>query len=463
MDIGFVDNARGATLVVRGSRRRGYRTATAWAIWAVVGANAAAIVLLWLRGGGVSGVHGTGALLTSLGRVTGLLGAYLALLQVLLLARLPPLERLAGFDRLTVWHRLNGKACLYLVLAHVALTTLGYAANDRIPIPREVASLLGDYTGMVAATVGTALMVLVVVTSLVIVRRRLPYEVWYLVHLTVYAGIALAWVHQIPTGNDLTANPTAAAYWTALYLVTLALLVLFRVAQPIAGALRYRMRVAEVTVEGPGVVSLRITGRRLDRLRARAGQFFLWRFLGRGRWWASHPFSLSAAPDGRSLRLTVKDVGGFSGRLGAIAPGTRVVAEGPFGVFTDAARRRDRVALIAGGIGITPIRAMAEEMSGDLDVALIYRVVRADDAVFRAELDALARERGLALHYVVGGHDGPDGARLLSPDHLRALVPDIAGRDVYICGPLAMMRAVEANARRAGVPPAFIHTERFAL
>ena len=176
MDIGFVDNARGATLVVRGSRRRGYRAATAWAIWAVVGANAAAIVLLWLRGGGVSGVHGTGDLLTSLGRVTGLLGAYLALLQVLLLARLPPLERLAGFDRLTVWHRLNGKACLYLVLAHAALITLGYAANDRIPIPREVASLLGDYTGMVAATVGTALMVLVVVTSLVIVRRRLPYE-----------------------------------------------------------------------------------------------------------------------------------------------------------------------------------------------------------------------------------------------------------------------------------------------
>jgi predicted ferric reductase len=467
MDIGLFDDTRGATMTATPDagpwRRHGYRTATAWAIAAVVVANAAAIVLLWIQGGNVSGLRTTGALLTSLGRVTGLLGAYLALLQVLLLARLPPLERLAGFDRLTVWHRLNGKACLYLVLAHVALTTLGYAANDRIPIPREVASLLGDYTGMVAATVGTALMVLVVVTSLVIVRRRLPYEAWYLVHLTAYAGIALAWVHQIPTGNDLTANPTAAAYWTALYLVTLALLVTFRIAWPVVGAFRYRLRVAEVVADGPGVVSLRITGRHLDRLRAHAGQFFLWRFLDRGRWWASHPFSLSAAPDGRSLRITIKDVGDFTGRIGGVAPGTRVVAEGPFGVFTDVVRRRDRVLFIAGGIGITPIRAMVEAAPRAVDVALIYRVVREDDLVFRHELDALARARGVALYYVVGDHRGPEGAYRLSPEHLCELVPDIATREVYICGPPAMMRAAEQNVRRAGAPPAYIHTERFAL
>jgi len=341
--------------------------------------------------------------------------------------------------------------------------TIGYAAMDRIAIPPEVARLLGDYPGMIAATVGTALLIAVVVTSLVIVRRRLRYEAWYLVHLTAYAGIALAWVHQIPTGNELTANPAAATYWTALYVATLVLLVVFRIAGPIAGAFWYGLRVAEVTPEGPGVVSLRITGRCLDRLHARGGQFFLWRFLTRGRWWASHPFSLSAAPDGRSLRLTVKDVGDFTGRIGAITPGTRVVAEGPFGVFTDAARRRDKVALIAGGIGITPIRALVEDMPPGLDIALIYRVVRAEDLVLSHELDALARERGVALAYVVGGHTGAEGAYRLSPEHLRELVPDIADREVYVCGPPAMMRVAEANLRRVGVPRAAIHSERFAL
>jgi ferredoxin-NADP reductase len=285
--------------------------------------------------------------------------------------------------------------------------------------------------------------------------------VWYLVHLTVYAGIALAWVHQIPTGNEFAVHEAAATYWTALYVATAVLLVVFRLGLPLWGLLWYQLRVAAVTAEGPGVVSLHLTGRHLDRLGARAGQFFLWRFLTRGRWWAAHPFSLSALPDGRSLRITVKGVGDFTRRMGEIPAGTRVIAEGPFGVFTAAVRRRERVAFIAGGIGITPIRTLLEEMRGDL--VLLYRVVREEDLVFREELDCLARERGVKLFYLVGDHRDPQAAHLLSPAHLRTLLPDIADREVYLCGPPAMMQIVEDNVLRAGVPRAHVHSERFAL
>jgi ferredoxin-NADP reductase len=235
----------------------------------------------------------------------------------------------------------------------------------------------------------------------------------------------------------------------------------FRIMQPVFYGFRHRLRVAEVTVESPTVVSLNITGRRLDRLDAQAGQFFLWRFLTRGRWWESHPFSLSRPPDGRSLRITVKSSGDFTKRISSIKPGTAVSAEGPFGVFTDAVRRRDRVALIAGGIGITPVRSLLEEMHGDL--AFVYRVISEDDVIFRDELEQLARERGIALSYVVGDHADPAHRELLSPDHLRRLIPDLADREVYLCGPPAMADAIEKNVRRAGVPRRFIHTERFAL
>jgi predicted ferric reductase len=446
------------------TRSRGVRRlATASLLWAFVLGNAAAIVWLWVHGGNVTDVHSSGELLTSLARITGLLAAYAALLQILLLARLPWVERLVGFDRLTVWHRWNGHACLELVLAHVVLSIWGYALMDKISLPAEISTMLGGgiYPGMITATVGTALLIAVVVSSIVVVRRRLRYEAWYAVHLMAYAAVALAWFHQIPTGNELVLDQVAADYWRGLYLATLALLLGYRLVGPIVNALRYRLRVAEVIAEAPGVVSLLVTGNGLDRLDARAGQFFLWRFLSRGRWWASHPFSLSRAPDGSSLRITVKALGDFSSRLAGIAPGTRVVAEGPFGVFTAAARRREKVLLIAGGIGITPIRALMEDMSGD--TVVIYRVVRDEDVIFRGELERLAQDRGIRLELVVGDHATPEGARLLSPDHLHELVPDIAERQVYVCGPPAMTESLERNVRRANVPARFIHTEKFAL
>ena len=429
--------------------------------WLLFLGNVTVIVGLWLHNGGVSGIHSVSDLVTSLGRITGLLGAYLLLLQILFFARLPWFVRHVGVDRLIVWHRVNGKACLGLILTHVGLITIGYALSDRKGVLNEAAAFLTSYPGMVQATIGTALLILVLVSSLVIVRRRLRYEAWYFVHLTAYLAVLLGWYHQIPTGNEFILSSTAAAYWTALYLGTLALLVVFRVARPLLRAFRYRLRVAEVIMESPTIVSLRLTGRDLDRLHARAGQFFLFRFLTRGRWWASHPFSLSEAPDGQSMRITIKVAGDFTQQIGKIAPGARVIAEGPLGLFTDVVRQRAHVALIAGGIGITPIRALLEEMPGDL--VLIYRVAREDDVLFRGELERLARSRAITLHFVIGDHREVGNEHFMSAEHLRTLVPDLAARDVYICGPTAMMDVVERNVQSLGVPPKHIHTERFAV
>jgi predicted ferric reductase/uncharacterized protein with FMN-binding domain len=430
-------------------------------VGALLAANIVVIVWLWLYDGGATGVHNTAGLLTSIGRITGLLGAYFLLIQVLLLARIRPIERLIGFDRLTVWHRLNGILCFYLIVAHVVFIVLGYGLTDGLSVVDELSTMLGSYPYMHVALIGFALIVAVVVTSLVVVRRRLRYETWYLVHLMAYVGVLLAWFHQLPTGNEFVLNAAAATYWTLIYLVTLALLILFRLILPIIDGFRHQMRVAEVTVEGPNVVSLRITGRHLERMGARAGQFFLWRFMTPKLVWQSHPFSLSAAPDGQSLRITIKNLGDFTSRIGAIPRGTRVVGVGPFGLFTDAVRQRDRVALIAGGVGITPIRALIEEMPGDL--VLLYRVLDLGDVVFRDELDELARDRGIVVHYILGSHRDPGNAHLLSPAHLRELIPDITERDVYVCGPPALSSLVESNVRAAGVPSKYIHSESFAF
>jgi predicted ferric reductase len=313
---------------------------------------------------------------------------------------------------------------------------------------------------MITATIGTAMLLAVVATSYVIVRRRLRYEWWYAVHLLAYAGIALAWFHEIPTGNELVLDQTAADYWRALYVAALALIVGFRVLVPLVQLVRYRLRVEAVVHEGPGVVSVRIAGRRLERLGAQSGQFFLWRFLDRKRIWSAHPFSLSAAPDGTSLRITVKALGDHSANLAVLKPGTRVLAEGPLGTFTAAARRSEKALLVAGGIGITPVRALLETMDGDLVV--VYRALAESDFVLRGELDELAAERGATVLYVAGDHRA-EGTGLLSPSHLAELVPDVRERDVYLCGPTGMTAALEPVIRAAGVPRKHLHIERFAL
>jgi ferredoxin-NADP reductase len=224
---------------------------------------------------------------------------------------------------------------------------------------------------------------------------------------------------------------------------------------------RFDMKVTEVVHEGPGVVSMRISGRNLDKLGTKAGQFYFWRFFTKGFWYTQHPYSLSEAPKGDSFRITVKNLGDHSAKFGEIPIGTRVFAEGPFGVFTDESRTEPKALLIAGGIGITPVRALLEQMDGDL-VAL-YRVMSKDDLIFADELDALAASRGVKVNYVVGDHASEEGRRLLTPAHLKELVPDIAERDVYICGPVAMIDSVIPNLRDANVSRRHLHVERFAL
>jgi len=452
----------GAPVLALRSTARLRRAAPALAIWLVVGLNALAIVWLWIHGGNLH-IRNAGDLLTSIARISGLLSAYLALIQVLLLARVPWLERATGFDRLSVWHRWNGHATLWLLLVHVFTSVWGYAMLDKLSVPGEISTMLtkGVYPGMITATIGTVFLIGVVVTSVVIVRRKLSYEAWYAVHFLAYAGIALGWFHQIPTGNELVLDTVAADYWRALYVATIAVIVIWRVLLPAVKALRHRLHVVGVVEEAPGVVSVHIAGRGLDRLSARPGQFFLWRFVTRGSWWTSHPFSLSAAPTNDALRITVKALGDHTSRMARISPGTRVVAEGPFGVFTAAARRREKVLLIAGGIGITPVRALLEELSGD--VVVVYRVFSEPEIVFAEELGLLTAERGAALHYVVGDHATEEGARLLSSEHLHELVPDIAERDVFLCGPPAMIEHTETSIRRAGVARRHLHVERFAL
>ena len=430
-----------------------------------------ATLALWLAGAGlglVVGIQlvtrtdasGPGALLTELGRWTGLLGTYAALLILLLVARVPFVERSVGLDRLMSWHRKLGPLSLLLIAAHVVLITAGYAAGEAVSYLAETWSLVSAYPWVLPALVAFALMMMGGITSWRVARRRMKYETWWVTHLYFYLAIALAYAHQVGLGQPFVAHPWARWIWIGFYLVTLGALLVFRVGAPVARSLRHNLRVHSVVRESDDTVSVWVSGRNLDRLQVRGGQFFGWRFLTRGDWWQSHPYSLSAGPDPRFLRITVKDLGDQSRSLARLRPGTRIVAEGPYGVFTADARQTDRVVLVAGGVGITPIRSLLDDLPRDARVDLLYRAPKREALVLRKELEAIAARRpGLRVRYLVGNrHDYPVHAKAMV-----WLVPDIAASDVYVCGPSALVDAVVESAHVLGMPSDRVHHEAFSF
>jgi predicted ferric reductase len=425
--------------------------------------NAAVVVVMWVRHGALDNLAGPGDLLTATGQITALLGTDAALAQILLMSRSPWLESAFGMRALAHWHRWLGFTTVTLICAHVVFTTIGYALGDHTSVPHEAWTIVTTYPWMLMATAGTALLVAIALTSLRAARARLRHETWHFVHLYAYLAIALSFGHQLAVGSDLANDPVAQGYWVALYLAVIASVVCFRVLGPLRRSLRHDLRVERVVAEAPGVVSVYVGGRDLHELPVRAGQYFVWRFLTGDGWWHAHPFSLSSPPNGDHLRITVRAVGEHTHSLARLTPGTRVIVEGPYGVFTSLRRTRPRVLLVAGGIGITPLRALLDEMPrGKGAVVLLYRARSWDAVIFRDELDALVRERGGTVHYIVGRRGVDIHADPLAPRFIRQAVPDVQQRDAFVCGPPAMEEAVQRSLEKLGVPERQIHREHFA-
>jgi predicted ferric reductase len=424
--------------------------------------NGLLIVAMWVRHGGLDQLSSFGGILVASGQLTALLGTYVALIGLVLMSRNPWLDRSFGLPRLAQWHRWIGFSCVWLLVAHTVLTTLGFALTTHNDAVAETWALLTTYPYVLMATVGLAMLIVVAVLSVRAARARLSYETWYYIHLYAYLGMALGFAHQLVLGTDFLADQVADAYWIALYALTIAAIVIFRIGRPVQLFFRHQLRVADVVPEGPGVVSVYVTGRHLDDLGAQAGQFFLWRFLAGSGWWRAHPFSLSAAPNERFLRITVKGSGDGTDTVRRLVRGTRVFAEGPYGAFTGDDPTGRSILLIAGGMGVAPLRALLEEMPASRGtITLIYRASRGDDVVFADELETLSKSRGARLHYLIGRRSAlrrdPLDAR-----NLRAIVPDIAMREIYICGPDGMIRTVRENLRRLRIPGSQIHEEQFA-
>lgn len=429
-------------------------------------ASGAAAAALFLASGGVGQFGSTAEIITSLGILAGLVGTDFILVMLVLAARVPFVDRTIGHDRAIAVHRSLGKPALYLLLAHGALLLVGYGMSEGLNPIAEIGSMLA-LPDMPLAFIALGLMVAVVVTSLVAVRRRFSYEGWHLVHLLSYVSVAFALPHQLSVGGVLAEGTLQRVYWIALYIAAFGSIITFRFIEPVVSSLRHRITVAGTTSIAPGVTSIHLSGRNLRSLGASGGQFFIWRFWTGRTWWHSHPISLSAMPTNSTARITVRDLGAGSARISAVPPGTRVSLEGPYGLFSDAARTSPKLAIVAAGIGVTPIRALLEHARfAPGEATILLRASDESETYLWDEVRAIAAAKGAQL-YVMLGHRAhgsrswmsrADAARGVT---LQGAFPELTESDLYLCGPSGWLDSIEADALAAGIPKHQIHAERF--
>jgi predicted ferric reductase len=389
------------------------------------------------------------------------------LVEFVLSGRFRAISGRIGMDVTMRLHQLLARTALVFVLVHPFL----YRTPFNPPLPWDVTRQLT--LGLDTASLVTGLIAWIALPGFVLMsiyRDQLPYryETWRLMHGLGAAVIALMGAHHTLQAGRYSADPLLAGFWMLLLAAAFATLLHTYVIAPWRQTRRpYEVRsVKKIALK---TWELTIRPGNGEALRFEAGQF-VWLNLGHSPFSLhENPFSISSAPAERpDIRFIIKEAGDMTSRVGEIARGTPAWLDGPHGNLTLKGRKGKGMALIAGGVGIAPLISIARQLHAESDpraMILLYGNRVADQIVYRDELTRLARRKNTQVTHVLS--EPPHGWKGLTGQVGRATIEKVfafEGRDEWlylVCGPPAMLTAVERALNALGVPARQIVSERF--
>ncbi|MDP2586167.1 MAG: ferredoxin reductase family protein [Candidatus Komeilibacteria bacterium] len=407
----------------------------------------------------------TNLTLIALARIFGLLAVYFVLSQLIFIGRVKWLEKQFGLDKLSIWHHFNGFFALLFILAHPFLLIIAYGGLNNLGFFSQIMDFIRHYPDVWQAVIAVLIFVTIVTLSVSFIRKHLKYEKWYFLHLLTYVAILMAFGHQLKLGGDFH-NNLFVFYWYALYFLAFGQLIWYRFLTPLYNFYRHHFFLDHVVEENAGALSCYIKGRNLSEFKVVPGQFMIVRFLNKQLWWQQHPFSISGYQAGEYIRLTIKPLGDFTSTLkDNVKVGDKILLDGPHGVFILKRAVKNKLLFIAGGVGITPIRSILEEaLLAGREATLLYGNRNEQEIIFKDELDELKKQHQFGLHYILSEkissvfeHGNID------KEKISRLVPDLKEREVYLCGPVPMMKAIRRQLTELGLPKKLIHFEKFSL
>lgn len=427
-------------------------------IWLLFLINLSLVFVFWWLGSSHLLLTGQSPeIFIALGRLTGLLAEFFILTLLILISRAPFIERVYGFDKLNILHRRIGYVLVIAIISHPLFLTIGYAQKQNISLGEQFLNLFMP-EDIAKAFIGLLIIFIVGIISYPYIRKKLRYGIWHSGHLLMYLAIGLAFGHQVNEGD--VSYGLGLYYWYIVNFSVFGTLILYRFLSPIILSVRHSFRVEKIVRETTNVYSVYISGQHMDRFKFEAGQYINVSFLAK-KLWEPHPFSLSIAPNGKYIRLTIKALGDFTDEIKNLRAGTRVLLERPLGRFTERAAINNKYLFIAGGIGITPIRSLIESLATKKsDMILLYANKTEGDMVFKDELVPM-----ISKHYnIFSESDSTDELErgYIDEKKIRHFVPDIVTRDIYLCGPSPMMNSILKILSGMGIKKSRIHYEVFA-
>jgi predicted ferric reductase len=385
-------------------------------------------------------------------------------MQFFLTARLKAATAPFGIDVIYYFHRFLAYALLMAALLHPLI----FWVADPGLLP-DINPLTADWP-MLSGILSLAALLIVMVTSVWRKALRIPYEAWRLVHLLFSVlALVLGYAH-LDAVSYYAAAPLIKTIWWLMGLAVVLVVLKVRVFRPWR-LLRHPWRVTAVRQERGDACTLTLAPQRAG-FGFRPGQF-AWLSLGHGPFaMGEHPFSMGSAPraDG-AIDFTIKALGDFSSQVGKTPVGAVAWVDGPYGRFSythfpDASG----YVFICGGIGVAPMFSMLQGLAdaGDQRPHLLFVAHSTFERVPRREEMQLLAQR-LNLKIVAVLEDPPPGwqgevgwinremlARHLGQDYMQS-------HEFFICGPQAMIDAMEKFLHQLGVPMSRVHTELFDM
>lgn len=441
--------------------------------------NLLAIILLWWGHSGILFNTGKSSdVLIALGRITGLMAEFFILVELVLIGRITFVEQLFGFDKMNKIHRWIGYGILSFFILHPLLVVTGYAQRNGVTTIDQFVTFLnlGEY---LRGIIGFLLFFVAIAISFPIIRKKLRYETWYFTHLVMYVAIVLVLGHQsfadsqtmlvepVLKGFTLSGDVSEGNllyYWFVLNYGIIALVLFYRFVRPLYLFYKHSFYIEKIVRETADVQSIYITGKDIQIFNFQSGQYANLTFLQKGLWF-THPFSFSCGPNGKYLRFSIKSLGDFTSKISQFKVGTKVIIDGPMGLFVESQAKTNKFLLIAGGIGITPIRALVETLTQkNKDIVLIYATKDVNDIAFKKELEELSNAHHFVISQVIECDDGTVKCEKgrVDKEKIARLVPDFLERDTYVCGPAPMMKSVVKDLQELKVPNEQIHFEKFS-